>query len=94
MRKYQTMASLSVGDSAPEFSLKDESGNAVKLSSFKGKKNVVVFFYPAYDTPGCTIQAKSFSDAKSEFDKLNTVVFGVSSQGEKSKQVHIQVYFT
>ena len=49
---------LKVGDVAPDFSLQDKDGKTVKLSSFKGKKNVVVFFYPADSTPGCTVEVR------------------------------------
>ena len=48
------------------------------LSSYRGKKNVVLYFYPRDGTPGCTIQAIDFSDRESEFAKLDTVVFGIS----------------
>jgi peroxiredoxin Q/BCP len=48
------------------------------LSSFRGKKNVVLYFYPRDGTPGCTIQAIDFSDREQEFAKLDTVVFGIS----------------
>jgi peroxiredoxin Q/BCP len=48
------------------------------LSSFRGKKNVVLYFYPRDGTPGCTIQAIDFSDREAEFAKLDTVVFGIS----------------
>jgi peroxiredoxin Q/BCP len=48
------------------------------LSTYRGKKNVVLYFYPRDGTPGCTIQAIDFSDRESEFAKLDTVVFGIS----------------
>ena len=48
------------------------------LSSYRGKKNVVLYFYPKDGTPGCTIQAIGFSDREHEFKKLDTIVFGVS----------------
>ncbi|QJR14389.1 Putative peroxiredoxin bcp [Usitatibacter palustris] len=50
----------------------------MSLSSYRGKKNVVLYFYPKDGTPGCTIQAIDFSDRENEFEKLETVVFGVS----------------
>ena len=52
---------LKAGDKAPAFTLKDQSGKSVKLSSFKGRK-VMVFFYPKADTPGCTAQACGLRD--------------------------------
>ena len=48
------------------------------ISSYKGKKNVVLYFYPKDGTPGCTIQAIDFSDREKEFQRLDTVIFGVS----------------
>ncbi len=56
------------------------------LSSYKGKKNVVLYFYPRDGTPGCTIQAIGFSDRENEFKKLDTVVFGVSRDDVLSHQ--------
>ena len=56
------------------------------LSSYRGKKNVVLYFYPRDGTPGCTIQAIGFSDREDEFKKLDTVVFGVSRDDVLSHQ--------
>ncbi|WP_075185213.1 thioredoxin-dependent thiol peroxidase [Teredinibacter haidensis] len=72
------MALPKVGSKAPAFSLKNQNGELVKLSSFAGKKNVVVYFYPKAMTPGCTTQACGVRDAKTEFEKLDTVVFAIS----------------
>ena len=67
-----------VGNMAPAFSLKNEAGEKVSLKDFKGKKNVVLYFYPKAMTPGCTVQACGIRDTKKEFAKLDTVVLGVS----------------
>jgi peroxiredoxin Q/BCP len=56
------------------------------LSSYRGKKNVVLYFYPKDGTPGCTIQAIGFSDREDEFERLDTVVFGVSRDDVLSHQ--------
>ena len=56
------------------------------LSSYRGKKNVVLYFYPRDGTPGCTIQAIGFSDRENEIKKLDTVVFGVSRDDVLSHQ--------
>jgi len=69
---------LQVGQQAPSFSLPDASMEMMSLSSYKGKKNVVLYFYPKDGTPACTIQAIGFSDREDEFSRLDTVVFGVS----------------
>jgi peroxiredoxin len=57
------------GGVAPDFSLPSSDGKTIKLSQFKGKKDVVLFFYPASNTPGCTKQACSFSENLSGFSK-------------------------
>ena len=69
---------LQVGHPAPSFSLPDASMEMMHLSSYRGKKNVVLYFYPRDGTPGCTIQAIDFSDREQEFAKLDTVIFGIS----------------
>ena len=69
---------LQVGHIAPNFGLPDADMSMVKLSEFKGKKNVVLYFYPKDDTPGCTIEAIDFSDMEEEFRKSDVVVLGVS----------------
>jgi peroxiredoxin Q/BCP len=56
------------------------------LSSYRGKKNVVLYFYPKDGTPACTIQAIGFSDRENEFKKLDTIVFGVSRDDVLSHQ--------
>jgi thioredoxin-dependent peroxiredoxin len=77
------MELLSVGAKAPDFSTTDQEGRKVSLKDFKGKK-VVLYFYPKDDTPGCTVEACSFRDNLPEFEKLNAVVLGVSTDGEAS----------
>ena len=71
------MATLTVGDKAPAFNLKDQDGKTVRLSGFKGKR-VVVYFYPKADTPGCTQQSCNLRDAFPQLKKLNAVVLGIS----------------
>ena len=72
------MASVKIGNLAPAFSLKNQNGESVNLKDFKGSKNVVLYFYPRAKTPGCTVQACGIRDTKKAFDKLDTVVLGVS----------------
>lgn len=68
---------LKTGAKAPELTLATDTGETVKLSSFKGK-NVVLFFYPKADTPGCTKEACEFRDFSKSFDKAKTVILGIS----------------
>jgi peroxiredoxin Q/BCP len=72
------MAFPKVGNIAPAFTLLDQDGNKVSLKQFKGKKNVVLYFYPKAMTPGCTVQACGIRDSKKAFAKCDTVVLGVS----------------
>ncbi|MCP9273370.1 thioredoxin-dependent thiol peroxidase [Mycolicibacterium arenosum] len=68
---------LEVGDKAPAFSLPDADGNTVKLSDFKGRK-VIVYFYPAASTPGCTKQACDFRDSLASLNDAGLDVVGIS----------------
>lgn len=80
------MPKLKVGERAPAFTLTDQRGKKVKLSDFKGK-NVVVYFYPRADTPGCTTQSCSLSEAMPDLKKLKAVVLGISPDTpEKQKK--------
>lgn len=72
-----TAGRLEPGDEAPGFTLKDADGNDVSLSQFKGQR-VIVYFYPAAMTPGCTKQACDFTASMPDFEKLDTVVLGIS----------------
>ncbi|KAK9831750.1 hypothetical protein WJX74_007917 [Apatococcus lobatus] len=85
-------AALSKGESLDDYSdyfrvLKSTSGSSVALSNFKGKKPVVLFFYPAASSPGCTKQACSFRDAYGKFVDAGAEVFGISSDDlEKNRK--------
>ena len=68
---------LSVGDQAPKFTLPGNADSTISLSDFAGK-NVVLYFYPKDDTPGCTTEAKDFTSMAADFDAANTVVIGMS----------------
>ena len=73
---------LSVGDLVPNFTLPSDQGEDISISSLCGQ-NVVIYFYPKDDTPGCTIEAKDFSCSIDEFKKLNTIVIGISKDDLK-----------
>eukprot|EP01039_Chlorochromonas_danica_P005328 gene5328-5863_t len=80
------ISSLKVGDIAPDFELRNYQGKAFKLSSFRGEKPVVVFFYPADNTPGCTTEACTFQRLAPDFASLGAEVFGISGQGTADKE--------
>lgn len=77
--------SLSVGEKAPAFKLKNSEGKIVKLADFKGKK-IVLYFYPKDMTPGCTKEACGFQEDLQPLEAKNTVVIGVSTDDETSHQ--------
>ena len=74
---------LKVGDSAPDFKMKISDNEFVELSNLRGK-NIVLYFYPKDDTPGCTIEACDFNAHKSDFATADTLVIGVSKDNLKS----------
>jgi thioredoxin-dependent peroxiredoxin len=77
---------LKTGDRAPEFSLAAGDGTTVSLSDFRGKKTVVLFFYPKDDTPGCTREACDFRDGHGSFQAAGAEVIGVSADSVESHQ--------
>lgn len=76
---------LSVGDKVPDFTLLSDQNKEINVKDLKGK-NIVIYFYPKDDTPGCTVEAKDFSCLLDEFEKLNTVVIGISKDDLKSHE--------
>ena len=76
------MTTLKVGDKAPNFEAKDQKGNVIKLSDYKGKK-LVVFFYPKASTPGCTAEACNLRDNYNAFLSKGYEIVGVSADSEK-----------
>ncbi len=81
---------LKEGDVAPDFDIPLKDGNAVPLSSLRGKRNVVLFFYPKDFTPGCTREACSFRDRYEDIVKYDAVLLGVSYDDEESHQAFIR----
>jgi peroxiredoxin Q/BCP len=74
---------IAEGQEAPDFELKTDAGDTVRLSSLRGKP-VVLYFYPKDDTPGCTTQACGIRDVYGEFERAGAVVLGVSPDDERS----------
>jgi thioredoxin-dependent peroxiredoxin len=89
MHNDTTMPSLHTP--APDFSLPDQNGTMHTLSSYKGKW-VLLYFYPKDDTPGCTKEACVLRDSFPAFEKLNAVIFGISTDSEKSHKKFEEKY--
>ena len=77
---------------APDFSVVDERNFLVHLSDYKGNKNIVLYFYPKDDTPGCTIEANQFTQYIAEFAALDTVVYGVSKDDCESHMAFVKKF--
>ncbi|WP_437322660.1 peroxiredoxin [Sorangium sp. So ce381] len=85
-------STLSVGETAPDFSLQSQKQETVKLSDFRGKKTVVLFFYPKDDTPGCTAESCAFRDHYDAFAEAGAEVIGVSADSAGSHQQFADKY--
>ncbi|MCW8980133.1 MAG: thioredoxin-dependent thiol peroxidase [Altibacter sp.] len=79
------MKTLQAGDTVPNFTSVDQDGNTIKLSDYKGKK-LVVFFYPAANTPTCTVEACNLSDHYKELQKAGYEILGVSKDTERKQK--------
>jgi len=85
------MAELKEGDKAPSFTAKDQNGNPVSLSDYLGK-DIILYFYPKDDTPGCTAEACDFRDNYQSLQQKGFTVIGVSTDDEKSHTKFISKY--
>jgi peroxiredoxin len=83
---------LQVKQAAPNFNSVNQDIQSVSLADLKGKSNVVLYFYPKDDTPGCTIEARQFTELADEFAALDTVILGVSKDDCASHQAFINKY--
>jgi peroxiredoxin len=83
---------LKTHQTAPDFSTVNQYGQTVNLADYKGKTNVVLYFYPKDDTPGCTIEANQFTGLSHAFKQHNTVVLGVSKDSSDSHCEFINKY--
>ena len=86
-----TQTHLKEGDLAPEFSAATNAGGKVSLADFKGK-NVILYFYPKDDTPGCTKEACGFRDGFAEFQKRGAVVLGVSTDSAAAHDKFVEKF--
>lgn len=80
----KAMNKITVGSTVPSFTLKDQFGNTFNIDSVKGKTNLVIYFYPKDDSPGCTSQACAFRDQFDVFNDVNATIIGISSQSVDS----------
>ena len=86
------MTMLEINQTAPTFAAPNQHNQMINLSDYLGKKNIVLYFYPKDDTTGCTIEANQFTALASEFEKLGTVVLGVSKDSCESHLAFIDKY--
>lgn len=82
----EEQAELAEGSIAPDFTMKDKDGKAIELSDLRGKKSVVVYFYPKDFTPGCTMEATEFSRDYKKFKDADIEIVGISPDDEESHQ--------
>lgn len=81
------MTKIAVGDRAPDFSKPDQNGQQISLADFCGEKAVVLFFYPADESPICTKEACAFRDAYEDFTDAGAIVIGISADSMESHQL-------
>jgi peroxiredoxin Q/BCP len=81
-----------IGKSAPAFNLPSSESREIGLSEFRGKKTIVLYFYPRADTPGCTKEACGFRDALADYDKAHIAVLGISPDATKPVEKFAQKF--
>jgi len=78
------MNEIKIGNTIPQFALADQNGKLFDINSVLGKKNLVIYFYPKDDSPGCTAQACSFQDQFEVFKEADALIIGISGQSVES----------
>jgi len=86
------MNRIEIGSSIPQFGLKDQNGNLFAIDSVLGKKNLVVYFYPKDDSPGCTREACYFRDQFEVFAQVDALIIGISGQSVDSHKKFAEKY--
>lgn len=86
------MAKIEIGNIIPEFTLKDQDGNQFDINSVIGKKNLVIYFYPKDDSPGCTKEACYFRDQFEVFNEADALIIGISGQSVESHKKFAEKY--
>jgi len=84
LHKNNDMNELKIGDAIPTFTLPDQNGKLFDINTVLGKKNLVIYFYPKDDSPGCTAQACSFRDQFEVFKEADAIIIGISGQSVQS----------
>lgn len=85
------MTELNIGDNAPDFTLPTDGDGEITLSRLKNQ-NVIIYFYPKDDTPGCTKESCAFRDALPAFEKLNAAIIGISKCSVKKHDKFVEKY--
>ena len=88
----EQMNNIKVGSKVPSFSLPDQNGNTFNIDSVLGKKNLVIYFYPKDDSPGCTKESCSFRDEMESFNDADALVIGISGQSVESHKKFADKY--
>jgi len=86
------MNKVEVGSDVPQFTLADQNGSLLSISSVIGKKNLVIYFYPKDDTPGCTAEACYFRDEYEVFNEADAMIIGISGQSVESHKKFAEKY--
>jgi peroxiredoxin Q/BCP len=86
------MNKIEVGSLVPQFTLADQNGNSFSISSVIGKKNLVIYFYPKDDSPGCTAEACAFRDQFEVFNEADAMIIGISGQSVASHKKFAEKY--
>jgi len=88
----KNMKKIEVGSLLPEFTLTDQNGNSFSISSVLNKKNLVIYFYPKDDSPGCTKEACAFRDQFEVFNEADALIIGISGQSVESHKKFAEKY--
>ncbi len=86
------MKKIEVGNTVPQFTLDDQNGTPFPINSVIGNKNLVIYFYPKDDTPGCTKEACAFRDQFEVFNEANAMIIGISGQSVESHKKFAEKY--
>jgi thioredoxin-dependent peroxiredoxin len=92
LKSHPEMNKIEVGSTVPQFTLADQNGTPFSISSILGKKNLVIYFYPMDDSPGCTKEACAFRDQFEVFNEADALIIGISGQSVESHKKFAEKY--